>query len=143
MDHTCFADFGGGGNEARPRLIRLVVRGDRTQSAFPLSLWWGTLQFLQKNNQWQKILPESLRMIENEVIFNTIIKNLASVLSNPVVSLMSCYEKFNISKPYIPKQELNPAPSPIQLDPGSNKPLLLYLTVMTPIHTFLPLPYLP
>lgn len=65
VDHTCFADFRGGGNEARPRLIRLVVRGDRTQSAFPLSLWWGTLQFLQKNNQWQKILPESLRMIEN------------------------------------------------------------------------------
>lgn len=112
MDHTCFADFGGGGNEARPRLIRLVVRGDRTQSAFPLSLWWGTLQFLQKNNQWQKILPESLRMIENEVIFNTTIKNLVSVLSNPVVSLMSCYEKFNISKPYIPKQELNPAHLP-------------------------------
>lgn len=56
VDRTCFTDFRGGSYEARPKLVRLVVLWDWTHSALPLFLWWGTLQFLQKNNQRQKFL---------------------------------------------------------------------------------------
>lgn len=69
-------------------------------------------KFYQKVYVWLKTCRRIYCLYIFEVIFNTTIKNLVSVSSNPVVSLMSCYEKFNISKPYIPKQELNPAPLP-------------------------------
>lgn len=61
VDRTCFTDFRGGSYEARPKLVRLVVLWDWTHSALPLFLWWGTLQFLQKNNQRQKFYNRQLK----------------------------------------------------------------------------------